>query len=484
MKNLLFSRHLLIGAATCLLTAQAIAETLLPRAVSATDTNAYVQASLARVRATPDRDAETLAQVVTNTPVKLLAVREDWCELEVASKNIPPQPEQKAQNIHGFIACRLLAAEPLTLAMTGAQMSAMIGEQISSGRLDAKEWLNWQSRAFWIAPSLTQWAAVGTTLERLYINEAMRYKELEAMRPMRFKVQEFEAMKQRLAAGITVTPESYQEMRRQMLQHTQPPQYTQHQRVKFPEIKPSHFRKHEIPAMLSTAEFAQSIKSFGNMMTLVDALSAYNGASFHANVISPAIYALRPDEPLMADDFGGTFVKVDHAMNVILGIWDVGGLRVTFNDDALLYGITANGEPTATNLKAVRLCMGDNLDENSSSCDNHYTSEDPSEWINKNSVAGYASATPALVHWAGKPMPGGATARAQIKTRSFPGMNENDTITLNEIDLNRDGVADLLILQGYADPIETGIGRWEAVFANIDGQWQLLLLSEQPDGPC
>ncbi|GHU14584.1 hypothetical protein FACS189441_4550 [Betaproteobacteria bacterium] len=480
------SHALLIGAAIGLLTLQAgAAETnALPRAVSASDKSAYVQASLARVRAAPDTDAKTLAQVVTNTPVKLLAVREDWCELEVAGQNALPQQEQ---NLHGFIACRLLSVEPLTLAKVEAQ--------IANAELDARELLNWQSRAFWIAPSLTRWAAVGKALEKLYLDESTHFKEIEAMRPLRFKVQEFEAMKQRLAAGITVTPESYQEMLRQSYQAMKQPMSFHdlhikgaleflspidkaHSRVKFPQIKPSHFRKHEIPVILPRAEFPPS----NFWLLLVDALSAYNGASFQAEVIAPAVY-----EPLMADDFGGAFVKV-HALDEILGIWDVGGLRVTFTHDALLYGITLNGEPTAWNLKATRLCMGYNLDESNSSCDNNGDMGlgwwSLSGLTTKAPVAGYTTHVPTLVRWIGKPMPSGAIAKAQIKTRHLSGTDENNAITVHEIDLNRDGVADLLMARGNADGTDSGMVGWESIFANIDGQWLLLQFNEAEGEGC
>jgi hypothetical protein len=489
------SRLLRIGATLCLLAAEAIAEPALPRAVHTTDKNAYVQASFAKVRATPDANAATLAQVVTNTPVKLLAVQEDWCELEVLEQHLltPPKEPNPANppSIHGFIACRLLAAEPLTLAMVGAQLAA--------NKLDAKARLNWQSRAFWIAPSLRRWAAVGLALESRHLTETLRNQEIETMQPLRPKAQEFEAMKQQLAAGIVVTPESHQEIQRQVLQQTQAqPQPMQHteetphteemempqspmtqalQQIKFPEIKPSHFKKHEIPTVRPTHQFAQD--DFWQRMSLVDALSADNGALFRADAISPAFFAAHPDLPRIADNFGGAFIKVGDYEYVIKGVWDVGGLRITFDGDALLHGVTASGEPTARNLKSIILCAGYNHAEN-----NACGHAENSEKIDETSVAGY-STSPALVQWVGKPMPGGASAKARIKTRklSLPNANEGDAATVHEIDLNRDGVADLLVLRNNANP-EIGEFQWESIFANIGGQWRLLFQTEAEEEGC
>ncbi|GHT85472.1 hypothetical protein AGMMS49960_11990 [Betaproteobacteria bacterium] len=486
----LFSRPIgpaLTGVAICVLAAltgcqqvgtQADTESaLVPRTASTANpasvetdakvnaTTAYVQASLARVRAAPDTDAKTLAQVVTNTPVKRLAERQEWCEVEVSNGDILTPAEPQTPDIHGFIACRLLSAEPLTLAKVEAQ--------IANAELDARELLNWQSRAFWIAPSLTRWAAVGTALEMLYLDEATRNKEIEAMRPPRFKVEEFELMKQRLAAGITITPESYHEMWWQILHNTQlgeqaknvkvllPPIAEVRQRVKFPEIKPSHF-KNDIPVIVPALEYITPINNFLAKIPLIDALSAYNGTSFQVEILTPAFFAA-PDDEYEDENEEREFA--------VIGLWDVGGVRITFNGDALLYGITERGEPTARNLKTITLRMsyGRNCKEDGS-CDTRYDNSDQLHSIGNNpSVAGYAPVPP-LVRWAGKPMPGGAAAKAQVKTRKLPDTDEDKAVTVHEIDLNRDGVADLLVLQGHVAQY-SGMGERESVFANINGQW-------------
>ncbi|GHU31914.1 hypothetical protein FACS189497_13130 [Betaproteobacteria bacterium] len=327
---------------------------------------------------------------------------------------------------------------------------AKVEAQIANAELDARELLNWQSRAFWIAPSLTRWAAVGTALEMLYLDEATRNKEIEAMRPLRFKVEEFELMKQRLAAGIAVTSESYRKIARQSYLEI----HIADQGVKLPDIKPSHFRKNEIPYIFPAVESTTSSYNFWNKISLIDALSVYNGTSFQVDNIAPAFFAIPPEESDTEDAYG------------VPGVWDVGSFRVSFNGDALLHGINANGEPTARNLKTIMFCIGYLHDsQKNTMCntrDKHSGSlVDTENWA---SVAGYATEAPALVRWAGKPMSGGAAARAQIKTRNLSGTSGNVALTVHEIDLNRDGVADFWVLQEKTD-------RPDTIFANIDGQW-------------
>jgi hypothetical protein len=91
-------------------------------------------------------------------------------------------------------------------------------------------------------------------------------------------------------------------------------------------------------------------------------------------------------------------------------------------------------------------------------------------------VAGYAPSTSAILRWVGKPIPGGASARAAIRTQRLTSKKLSDPIVAHEIDVDRDGVMDFLIWRGnnkqQADKYYTE--TWEIVFANIGGTWQLL----------
>jgi hypothetical protein len=479
----------------------------LPKAVQAAGT-AFVQASLARVRAAPDREAETRAWLVTNTQVKLIALRETWCEIESEIPNSGASGTV-SKKTHGFVACDLLAAEPLTLALVNAQLAR--------NDLSAKSRLNWYSRAFWIAPSLTRWATVGGAMTNAYLDEATRNQEIVNAMPQRFKVQEFEVMKQRLASGISVTPEAYLapsgavEDLDQLPEITEdadhagarmesvleklgipvggpddpegapshwevPPIFRAKQRISMPRVKPSHFGENEIPVIFQDFKDLGGYGSHdtGSILFLVDGLSAFNGVPFRATVTAPAYYTLHPEIPAVADldEWSGGLIKVAGAMEVIVGIWDVGGLRVTFEGNAFLYGVTARGEPTARDVREITLGIGYD-----SSCSYSRTSVD----MESKPVAGYAPSTGAILRWVGKPIPGGAGSRATIKTQRLTGKGVYDQVLTHEIDLNRDGVADFLIWQGRYMPQISAEGLWEAVFANIDGHWQLLRYDEDAD---
>ena len=80
-----------------------------------------------------------------------------------------------------------------------------------------------------------------------------------------------------------------------------------------------------------------------------------------------------------------------------------------------------------------------------------------------------------------QPMPGGASARAQVKSRRFSGESEKNLIVTHEIDLDRDGVVDFLIWQGRYQAQVSAEGLWEAIFGNIGGQWRLLDYNEDAD---
>ena len=78
-------------------------------------------------------------------------------------------------------------------------------------------------------------------------------------------------------------------------------------------------------------------------------------------------------------------------------------------------------------------------------------------------------------------MPGGTSARAQVKSRQIKGTGEYDLVVAHEIDLDRDGIADFLIWQGRYQSQVSAEGHWSGVFGNIGGQWRLLDYVEDAD---
>ncbi len=438
------------------------AQTALPP-VGSVGSTAFVQASNANLRAQALAGAAVLDKPVVNTAFKLLGKAGDWCEVET----IPPAGlgvAGPADRQRGFIACGLLSSQKLTLPTIDAQ--------IARNGSDPKALLDWYARAFWVAPSLVRWERVGVALQNALLDQQTLSKEIEGQQPLRFTVPEFEAMKQRLAAGIAVAPGATVPVQAPTLEHSDRLPGTLQSalsRIRMPAIRLSLFGKNEAPVIVPGAKYGTGTSQ---TLDLIDALSASNGVAFKTEVTAPASYALRPDTSVFAASSSWRFINAAGAMDVIMGIWDVGGLKIAFDRNVALYGVTAQGKPAAQLIKEVRISIGyDSACSYSSSRVEMKTAP----------AIGYAPQSSALVGWAGKPMPGGTSAVAQIKSRRFDGESEYDLVISHEIDLDHDGIVDFLVWQGRYQPQISAEGVWEAVFVNVDGQWRLSGYNEDAD---
>lgn len=418
----------------------------------------YVQTSRSIVRAEANQSAVIIIQLVTNTPVTLAARNGDWCEVNFSQVD--------AQGpLHGFITCSVLAAQPLTLAS--------VQEKLKNSKLDAKANVDWTSKAFWISPSLTRWISVGVALENLYLSPATRNKEIMGSKPLRFKVAEFDAMKQLLAKGVFVDRKSLDNYTTPILNSSDavnafPNIKSAWSRIKMPAIKTSFFSINEVPVIVPRALFVESDPA--RTVALIDSLSAYNHASFQASVIEPASYVLNFNQNRLAQYTFSRFIKVSGPLDMIQGIWDAGVLKVIFPEKAFLHGVTIRGEPTKQKVDGLTLGLG-----GLGSC-----ASGPMD-LKTRSEVNYAKSSSALFRWSGKPIPGGSNARAQVKSRQVDGRTKWDFLISHEIDLDLDGVDDFMVWQGRYEPQVSAEGIWDAIFANINGEWKLLAYDEDSD---
>lgn len=423
----------------------------------------FVQVSSANLRKQALAGALVLARPVANSTFKLIGKAGDWCEVEdTASASIDSANPSDKQR--GFIACGLLSSQKLTLPLVDAQ--------IANNSSNPKALLDWNARAFWIAPSLVRWARVGISLQNALLDQETQSKEIEEQHPLRFTVPEFEAMKQRLAIGIAVAPGAAAPVLAPTLEYTDKfpgSLQTALSRIQMPVIKSSLFGSNEAPVIVPGSRFGTGTS---RTLDLIDALSASNGVAFKTEVTAPASFALNSDTSVFAVNSSWRIINVAGAMDVIMGIWDVGGLHVTFDRNVALYGVTAQGKPAAQLIKEVRISIGYD-----SACSYSGSRIE----MNTALAIGYEPQSSALVGWAGKPMPGGADAVAAIKSRRFDGENEYDLVISHEIDLDRDGSVDFLVWQGRYQPQISAEGVWEAVFVNVGGQWRLFDYNEDAD---
>lgn len=422
--------------------------------LGAPGSSVYVFASRANLRAQPQAAAAVLAQPVTNTGLKLLAQKGEWCEVEtIADKDAPAQ--------RGFIACNLLRPAPITIGAAKAELD--------SARRNGRGVLDWASRSFWVAPSLLRFNDVGLALQGTHLTPEIANREISGGKALRFKVPEFEAMKQRLAGGVLVSPAALEEVPTQALptQADAALVATAAARVRIPPIKPSLFTADQVPVMDTAIRYQEATSH--RAMLLLDALSARHGAPLQATVTRPAAYALGPGTGWLAQ--APRRVRTAGPLDVIIGVWDVGALEVSFGKDAWLNGVTLRGEPTRE--KVLGLELDFQIDHG---CGGSSRVE-----LRNAGVPGYAKASSALVRWVGTPLPGGPAGRAQVKSRKFGGAKPSDLVVTHEIDLNNDGIADFFVMQGRYVPQISGDGLWSAVFGNIAGQWRLLSYDQEED---
>jgi hypothetical protein len=433
----------------------------LPSTLGPPGATVYVFASRANLRAQPQAAAAVLAQPVTNTALKLLAQAGEWCEVETAAASaMPGAPTASTQR--GFIACSLLRQAPLTLAGVQAELDA--------ARRSGRGVLDWSSRSFWVAPGLLRITQVGRALEATHITREIADREISGGKALRFKVPEFEAMKQRLASGVLVAPEALEPVPMQPVAAQGDPStaVAAAAHVHMPPIQTSLFSADQVPVLDTAIRYNEETSH--RALLLVEALSARNAAPFQAVVTQPAVYALGPGAGQLAQS-GPRFIRTAGPLDVIIGVWDVGTMEVTFGKDAFLHGVTVRGEPTRQKVLGLEVGLG-----------HEYGCGGSARVLPRDvAVPGFASAKAALVQWVGTPMPGGAAARARVKSRKFSGAEAADLVVTQEIDLNNDGIADFFVMQGRWVPQISADGVWSAVFGNIAGQWQLLSYDKDED---
>jgi hypothetical protein len=151
----------------------------------------FVQGSWVNVPADASANAAVTAHVVTNTQVEVVTTQGGTCEIRWGGG-------------HGFVPCKLLGAQALTLAAL----------EPDDTRWGWREDRNSPLRAFWAAPSAERLFSAGLYFQRTLLGEAQfnleqgHGQDQSASTPpvpvklLRYPVPEFEAMKAVLAKGV------------------------------------------------------------------------------------------------------------------------------------------------------------------------------------------------------------------------------------------------------------------------------------------
>jgi hypothetical protein len=394
----------------------------------------YVQASLVNLRAGPSSTAAVTDVLVTNTEVEVLGQSGNWCDVQV-----------RARGKRGFVACGLLASDRLTLET--------IDGHLRGGMLSPRERLDWASRGFWVAPSLSRWFEVGEALTRSQLTPEIEAREVQERTELRQRMPEFEAMKQTLARGITVAvpPVPVTEMGGAAGSLASP--------ELLPPASPSYFRGTDVLLAIPRVPFElQDARRLA--APLADALSAFHGIPLQVRVTRRAYLV----------HVGG---GADY--DTIAGLWDVGAIEVSFYGDALVHGITSAGEVGSVAVQSMiydfepERCVRSSLRIDTRPASGEIGSSDRLvAWAWRSAIAS----------WVGKPpVPG----KASVKTRKLAGKTAYDALVIYDVDLDGDGVTDLSSWAGRYEPQVGAEGYWNAIFGNVEGEWVRLAYDADDD---
>jgi hypothetical protein len=391
-----------------------------------------IHGSWVNVREAAQPSARALDQLVTNTPVQVLSRQGAWCQISYGAGK------------GGIVACNLLGPQPLSLADTTAA----------------------PARAFWVAPSPNRLAAYGQSLVpptalRL---EALK-KSTQAGDVVRYPAMaEFEAAKRLMKAGVKLDPrlEIARGAPLDIASELRP------YRLRPAPIRPSLFRSHESVALVSETD--------------ADGLAAVAGSRV----------SLQPkDLPV------GWFSRHNGPeIEGVTGFWDVGTALLILEPPLVLYSVAANGLVGAAAVRQLpfevggegHYCGARYLSTSLPSAD-AVVSGGNGQGLVAAPVKGFPVLKDGVEVLASFALPRGWDRRS-VKIRSqseavtllktYEGQADAATVqrlqprlALREIDLDGDGVADLMQLETPVSLGEISVSvvyhrRW---FVNINGQW-------------
>ncbi len=394
----------------------------------------FIHGSWVNVRETADARARATGHLVTNTPVNVLARQGKWCQINDGAGN------------NGFVACNLLGASALTLAQT------------------AKE----PARAFWIAPSPNRLAAYGHSLvPPAHLRLEVLKKTFKYGDVVRYPaVAEFEAAKKVMKAGVLLNPANEISRGAAVDMAAEMRAY----RIKPGPVRPSLFRTHESVALVSESD--------------ADGLAAVAGSKVSLHSLGlPTAWHGRHDGPEIVG---------------FTGFWDVGSAVLGFEPPLVIYAVAANGLVGASEIRRLpfevggeeRTCGADFLGKSLPYV--HYLERgEKADNFEYDLVRGYPKLKEGVEVLVSFATPQSFTRQSvKIKTQSqildrLP-KNEgeievdaaklkglNPKVILREIDLNGDGVADVMQLETPVrfGEISAGLMLRRSWFVNINGQW-------------
>ncbi|MFZ6871634.1 hypothetical protein ACO0LF_06125 [Undibacterium sp. Di27W] len=435
-------------------------------AQTATTQTRWVHGSWVNVRSKPDANATVLTHLVANTSVQLdqSASTDKFCAISWG------------EGQQGFIACNLLGDKALRLE-----------DFVDSENRTGSSSNYYPARMFWIAPSLRRLQEAGKFFQETMLSP--QQKALETVDdkfnwekppvPRRFPIPEFEAMKQRMAAGV-IEPVSA---------HSKPPaSWTQilalAQAEEMPEkntlaaaarLHPSLFypgvllmlRQLKLP--VATASYFKSLPELGKPSARIEELSTQFQIPYAIKVQS-----------------GPYWHQYDPSSRALLGWWDIGKLDVFLQQAIYKHRLMLDGQLKSASYSSASY-------NTASTCKDGFrlgVSAEQSEPVKslRERKKGKNFSDETLFHFYSKEaLPGFAEQikldfqpprKLQYDVQNKNQIHEQFTqASLTTLDLDADGKPDFVLVEAWhVSPFSNSKlpePSYRLIFVNADGAWYL-----------
>ncbi len=423
---------------TCLCLSAAVSAEPALASVSA-PARQWVSGSYVNIRTAAKKDAPVSATLIINTEVRLLAARDDFCEISWEN------------NQHGFIACKFLSTKPVTLA-------ELSSKKLANGATDP----SLSARAFWLQPGYDRLMAVASYFENTMLPEKQRESErkyaesggAENSEIKRFPIPELNAMRAKLAAGI-VAPKEIAELASNwdgsplgMLPSSALHQWVYHQ-----------IRLTKLPS-----SFFQSTNELASAKTTPEKISAQFGIPWKLAVTAPPFWG--------GDNNSGPSKN---------GIWDMGEISQRLDRPIYTIGMNEKAElvQTSSTIDYREIPGGD-----TSPCvGNPHILWPVTDSQNATHIQGLFRSNKALNLSKAK-----STVKLQVllQPKSLPADPHFIRALTRYIDLDGDGIPDLALWDGINTQVGLGDNseyHLKLIFVNVLGRWHFLDFDED-DPPC
>lgn len=383
------------------------------------------------VRSAPTADAAVVTGLPFEAALQVERRQADWCSVR-----------SETERLSGFVPCDHLGAAPAD------RKAFFAGVRRGEGPENQDEF------EFWLAPSAGRLAYAGERLNYRVLSAEQRERQERTQTPIRFKLPRFEAMKRRLAAGVVPVAEN--ELARLNVTTFEPLSEFNHWQLSgeltdyvrsfdpakhLPRATASRFRKHADVLLSGEAS--------------ADAIAAMTG---RANEVR---YGGKPE-----------WVNGHHSEGVS-ALWDIRRIDLRYAQPVTLHSVSGNGLLGARTLHDSAIVA---------SSENDGCSEGYAPLPEGRPLPGYPrlKQQPLLSFVLPTALPEKKvevlTRKARIVVHSDPYSGPKNpqpqAVLVHTLDLDRDGIADLAVMEWSAPgPVSDLPSSSRYQFINVAGEW-------------